>query len=176
MGPMSTMSPRPTQLLLEQLALRFHNYAHGFRGSIKVFSPQGRLDIVRYLCEHKADFHIANKYNNTCLMISCYKVRQRLMLNSSMYISCTSCNIQYRAPAMDVNPDLGNISLTSCSGSLSCCRISPQHRGRPQRQGDVLSLPQSTLPILLLPQSTKLIWIFSCRLFVGQVLFTSQQR
>ena len=32
------------------------------------------MDIVRYLCENSADFHIANKYNNTCLMISCYKV------------------------------------------------------------------------------------------------------
>ena len=37
---------------------------------------EGRLDIVRFLCEKKADFHIANKYNNTCLMISCYKGHQ----------------------------------------------------------------------------------------------------
>lgn len=34
----------------------------------------GRLDIVRYLSEHKANVHSANKYNNTCLMVSGYRV------------------------------------------------------------------------------------------------------
>lgn len=33
----------------------------------------GRLDIVQYLVNHKADVNIANAYNNTCLMISSYK-------------------------------------------------------------------------------------------------------
>ena len=28
----------------------------------------GRLDIVQYLVEHGADIHLANKYNNTCLV------------------------------------------------------------------------------------------------------------
>ena len=28
----------------------------------------GRLDIVQYLAEHGADIHLANKYNNTCLV------------------------------------------------------------------------------------------------------------
>ena len=35
---------------------------------------EGRLEIVSYLCESGADVEKANKYNNTCLMISCYKV------------------------------------------------------------------------------------------------------
>ena len=28
----------------------------------------GRLDIVQFLVEHGADIHLANKYNNTCLV------------------------------------------------------------------------------------------------------------
>ena len=107
MALMSTMSPRPTRLLSGPPALRFLS-------NIPVLDdqslPQGRLDIVRYLCEHKADFHIANKYNNTCLMISCYKVRS------------------------DCCKKRDN-STTSCSGPLSSCRIPSQHWGRPQRQG-----------------------------------------
>ncbi|KAJ8977475.1 hypothetical protein NQ317_001757 [Molorchus minor] len=31
------------------------------------------LDIVKYLTYHNANIHIANKYNNTCLMIASYK-------------------------------------------------------------------------------------------------------
>ena len=34
----------------------------------------GRLDIVKYLVETgKGDFNIANKFNNTCLMIAAFK-------------------------------------------------------------------------------------------------------
>lgn len=34
----------------------------------------GRTDIVKYLIEvGKADFNIANKFNNTCLMIAAFK-------------------------------------------------------------------------------------------------------
>ena len=72
MALMSTMSPRPTRLLSGPPASRFLLNTPVLDDQSP---PQGRLDIVRYLCEHKADFHIANKYNNTCLMISCYKVR-----------------------------------------------------------------------------------------------------
>ena len=35
---------------------------------------EGKLDIVAYLVEEgRADVNIANKYDNTCLMISAYK-------------------------------------------------------------------------------------------------------
>lgn len=34
---------------------------------------EGRLDIVEYLVAHGANLHLANQYNNTCLMIAAYK-------------------------------------------------------------------------------------------------------
>ncbi len=39
-----------------------------FSTPLRAASFDGRLDIVKYLIEHKADIHLANKYNNTCLV------------------------------------------------------------------------------------------------------------
>ncbi len=44
-----------------------------FSTPLRAASFDGRLDIVKYLIKHKANIHLANKYNNTCLMIAAFK-------------------------------------------------------------------------------------------------------
>ena len=50
--------------------LNFEIFIHYFRAACF----EGRLDIVSFLCGKGADIERGNKYSNTCLMISCYKV------------------------------------------------------------------------------------------------------
>lgn len=33
----------------------------------------GRVEVVKVLLHHGADLHIANQYNNSCLMLAAYK-------------------------------------------------------------------------------------------------------
>ena len=72
---------------------------------------EGRLDIVRYLCEQEADFHIANKYNNTCLMIASYKGHHDVVNYLLQRGACPDTKALCGATALHFSAEIGNVDI-----------------------------------------------------------------